>query len=138
MAQTRLSRLIQAFAWWDSTTYGTSFTTWLRGEPVGEDEFGNRYFRTRDGKIDPALGYERRWVIYKGEVEASKIPPGWYRWMHHLGDEVPDGSYKPREWQNPHQPNLTGTPGAYHPSGSIMRPDPAAGVKKGYDAWSPE
>ena len=27
--------------------------TWLYGEPVGEDEFGNRYYRTKGGKIDP-------------------------------------------------------------------------------------
>ncbi len=138
MEQTPLRRLIQAFAWWDGTTWGTSWTTWLRGESVGEDEFGNRYFRTKGGKIDPALGFERRWVIYKGETDASSIPPGWYRWMHHLGDAVPDGSYQPREWQKPHMPNKTGTPEAYHPQGSILRPDPGAAISKGYDAWTPE
>ena len=36
------------------------------GELVGEDEFGNRYYRTKGGKIDPTLGFERRWVIYNG------------------------------------------------------------------------
>ncbi|GAB5377057.1 MAG: NADH:ubiquinone oxidoreductase subunit NDUFA12 [Acuticoccus sp.] len=138
MEQTPLRRLIQAFAWWTGTTWGTSFTTWLRGEPVGEDEFGNQYYRSCGGKPDPALGYERRWVIYNGEAEATKIPPGWYRWMHHLGDEVPDGSYEPREWQKPHRENRTGTPEAYHPGGSILRPDPGATARKGYDAWSPE
>lgn len=138
MAQTPLRRFLQVFTWWHGTTWGTSFTTWLRGEFVGEDEYGNRYFRTRDGKVDPALGIERRWVIYKDIAEASMIPTGWYGWMHHLRDDVPDGSYTPREWQKPHMPNRTGTPEAYHPQGSILRPDPGAGISKGYDAWTPD
>lgn len=138
MAQTKLKRFIQVFAWWDSTTWGTSFHTWRHGEAVGEDDAGNRYFRTKKGKIDPALGLERRWVIYNGIAEPTKIPPGWYRWMHHLSDEVPDGSYQPREWQKPHHPNRTGTPEAYRPKGSILRPDPEAGIAKGYDAWTPD
>ncbi len=137
MAQTRLQRLIQVFAWWDSTTYGTSFTTWLRGESVGTDEFGNRYFRTKNGKVDEALGVERRWVIYNGPTDPTTIPGGWYRWMHHLSPTPPDGNYKPREWQKPHRPNPTGTPDAYRPKGSILRPDPEIGISKGYDAWTP-
>lgn len=131
-------RILQGFTWWHGATWGTSFTTWLRGEAVGEDEFGNRYFRTKSGKIDPAIGVERRWVIYEGEAEASKIPPGWYRWMHHMTDAPPDGSYVPKEWQAPHQPNRTGTPAAYRPDGSILRPDPDASISKGYDAWTPD
>jgi len=39
------------------------------GELVGEDEYGNRYYRTKEGRIDPTLGFERRWVIYKGLAE---------------------------------------------------------------------
>ena len=54
------------FVWWQNATPGTLFTTWLRGVPVGTDQFGNRYFRTKDGK--------RRWVLYKGTVEASRVP----------------------------------------------------------------
>jgi NADH:ubiquinone oxidoreductase subunit len=37
---------------------------------VGHDEFGNAYYRSKGGKIDPALGFERR-------SEASMTPPGW-------------------------------------------------------------
>ena len=43
------------FAWWRGATYGTLLTTWLRGVPVGTDAYGNRYFRSKDGK--------RRWVL---------------------------------------------------------------------------
>ena len=59
------SFLLKLFTWWNSQTFGTQLWTWLYGEAVGEDEFGNRYYRTRGGKIDPALGFERRWVIYQ-------------------------------------------------------------------------
>src|SRR6478752_5149749 len=63
------------FTWWNGQTFGTQVWTALYGEFVGEDEFGNRYYRTKGGKIDPALGFERSWVIYSGAVEASSIPP---------------------------------------------------------------
>ena len=58
--------LQRMFTWWNGQTFGTQVWTWLYGEFVGEDEFGNRYYRTKDGKIDPALGIERRWVVYNG------------------------------------------------------------------------
>ena len=60
------SFLLKLFTWWNSQTFGTQFWTWMYGEKVGEDEFGNRYYRTRGGKIDRGLGFERRWVIYNG------------------------------------------------------------------------
>jgi hypothetical protein len=44
------------FTWWNDQTFGTQLWTWRYGELVGEDEFGNRYFRTKGGKIDPTLG----------------------------------------------------------------------------------
>ena len=42
--------LLRFFTWWNSQTFGTQFWTWKHGEFVGEDEFGNRYFRTRGGQ----------------------------------------------------------------------------------------
>jgi NADH:ubiquinone oxidoreductase subunit len=33
----------RCFTWWNSQTFGTQFWTWLYGEYVGEDEFGNRW-----------------------------------------------------------------------------------------------
>ena len=83
------SFLLKLFTWWNSQTFGTQFWTWMYGEAVGEDEFGNRYYRTRGGKIDRGLGFERRWVIYNGYAEASTIPPSWHGWMHHTVDTPP-------------------------------------------------
>ena len=45
--------------------------TWRRGELVGTDQFGNTYYRDKK-----ATGRrERRWVLYNGEPEATKVPP---------------------------------------------------------------
>src|SRR5262249_47453634 len=91
-------------------------------EFVGEDEFGNRYYRTRGGKIDPTLGYERRWVIYNGTAEASIVPPSWHGWLHHTVDTPPtQEEVTPRPWWKPHRPNLTGTPAPHPPAAPPAR-----------------
>jgi hypothetical protein len=35
--------LLRFFTWWNGQTFGTQLWTWLYGEFVGQDEFGNRY-----------------------------------------------------------------------------------------------
>ena len=84
-----MSNFVRIFTWWNQATLSTSLWTLLYGERVGEDEFGNVYYRTRGGKIDRALGFERRWVIYKGLAEGSNTPTGWYGWLHHTVDTPP-------------------------------------------------
>jgi NADH:ubiquinone oxidoreductase subunit len=130
--------LLQFFTWWSGQTLGTRFHTWRKGERVGEDEQGNVYYRTEGGAIDPVLGFERRWVIYNGESEASKVPPGWYGWLHHMTDVSPaNEAYKPHEWELPHVPNMTGTPAAYRPQGSAMASGVRPAATGDYQAWSP-
>jgi NADH:ubiquinone oxidoreductase subunit len=125
---------LKVFNWWNGQTFGTQFWTFLYGEYVGADEFGNRYYRQRGGKIDKGFGFQRRWVIYNGVAEASRVPPSWHGWLHHTVDTPPvDENYQPREWQKPHRPNMTGTPSAYRPSGSTLksgRRPPATGDYK--------
>ena len=131
--------LIQFFTWWNGQTWGTAFHTWRHGEKVGTDEFGNTYYRTRGGAIDPVVGFERRWVIYNGVAEASTIPPGWYGWMHHRTDTPPtEEAYQPRAWMKPHRPNPTGTPAAYRPKGSILSTGERPNATGDYRAWQPE
>ena len=123
----------QFFTWWNGQTLNTRFYTWRHGNKVGQDQFGNTYYQ--GGVFD---GRPRRWVIYKGYSEASDIPPGWHGWMHHRTDTPPtDEKYTPREWQKPHQPNLTGTPKAYRPQGSVLRTGERPRVTGDYDAWTP-
>jgi NADH:ubiquinone oxidoreductase subunit len=126
----------QFFTWWSGQTLGTRFYTWLKGERVGEDEFGNVYYRAPSAL--PESIPERRWVIYKGYAEGSSVPPDWHGWMHHRVDTPPvNDGYKPREWQKPHHENMTGTAKAYRPPGSIMTAKPAP-AKPTYEAWKPE
>jgi NADH:ubiquinone oxidoreductase subunit len=120
--------LVEFFTWWNGQTAGTRFWTWRKGEFVGDDEFGNRYYRERNGK--------RRWVIYNGVAEASAIPPGWHGWIHYRVD-TPPGAYQPREWEKPHEPNLTGTAAAYRPKGSILGAMTTPKSDGEYDAWTP-
>jgi len=122
--------LVQLFTWWNGQTLGTRFFTWRKGVLVGEDEAGNRYYTERNGR--------RRWVVYNGVAEASRIPPGWHGWMHYRTDvPPPDENYVPRDWQKPHQPNLTGAAGAYRPKGSILTPEERPRVTGDYDPWTP-
>jgi NADH:ubiquinone oxidoreductase subunit len=131
-----LHRLSRLFTWWDRQTLNTQFYTWRFGEKVGEDEFGNIYYR-KPG-LDPTLGFERRWVIYAGTADGSLTPPGWYGWLHHTVDVSPmDESYKPREWELPHLPNMTGTPQAWRPPGSTLRDNARPPATGDYEAWSP-
>lgn len=124
-------------------TLGTKLFTWLRGEVVGTDQFGNRYYRD---KRRPALkrgggreSRERRWVVYNGEPEASRVPPEWHGWLHHTYAEPPQNAGKRKyAWQKEHQPNLTGTPDAYRPPGSVLRGGHRAPAAGDYQPWTPE
>jgi NADH:ubiquinone oxidoreductase subunit len=129
---------LKVFTWWNGQTFGTQLWTWRFGELVGEDEQGNLYYRTIGGKIDPTLGFERRWVVYNGVAEASRIPPSWHGWMHHTVDVPPtDEAYAAREWEKPHVPNMTGTPLAYRPSGSTLASGRRPAATGDYQPWNP-
>jgi len=129
---------LQALTWWNGQTLGTRFYTWRFGNFVGEDEFGNRYYRAQGPVIDPSIGPERRWVIYNGEIDASKVPPGWRGWLAHTVDVAPsEESYRPREWEMAHVPNNTGTPQAYRPRGSILASGQRPAATGDYVPWTP-
>jgi NADH:ubiquinone oxidoreductase subunit len=46
-------------------------------------------------------------------------------------------NYKPREWEKPHEPNLTGSAAAYRPKGSVLTNEHRPRVTGDYDAWTP-
>ena len=123
-------------------TIGTRLFTWWKGEYVGSDEFGNRYYRERPGRqLRPGGGRasrERRWVLYRGEPEASKVPPEWHAWLHHTVGELPDPARRKYAWEKPHLPNLTGTPRAYRPPGSVLKGGHRAPATGDYEPWQPE
>ncbi|MBM3569807.1 MAG: NADH:ubiquinone oxidoreductase subunit NDUFA12 [Alphaproteobacteria bacterium] len=107
----------------------TKFFTWLKGEPVGKDEFGNMYYRERQGT--------RRWVLYAGEVEASNVPAEWHAWLHHTVDQPPLGPRPAKPWEKTHLPNLTGSAEAYHPAGSVLGNRGRAATTGDYEPWRP-
>ena len=110
--------------------------TMFKGELVGNDEFGNRYYQERGA---PSRAWRRRWVMYRGKVEASKVPPLWHAWLHHTADAPPGaGEAGARPWQKPHLPNLTGTEHAYHPPGDMEGDRQSGGVPEPYQAWRPQ
>ncbi len=103
---------------------------------IGEDSFGNRYFTAKARK-----GYrrERRWVMYNGVAEATKIPPEWHGWMHHQTDTIPanDTQSFRRKWQKPHSVNMTGTTQAYRPKGHLLKGGQRNKTTGDYEAWDP-
>ena len=121
--------ILRAVTWWNGQTLGTQLFTWRKGVKVGEDAEGNVFYRTKDDS--------RRWVVYNGEAEASRVSPDWHGWLHRTWDTPPSERPLPHKaWEKPHQENLTGTAAAYVPPGSIKRPDPMP--RRDYEAWQPE
>jgi NADH:ubiquinone oxidoreductase subunit len=126
-----MSLLRAIFIWWRGATPGTLLTTWWSGKHVGEDKFGNRYYQNASGA--------RRWVLYNGTVEASRVPPDWHGWLHHTFADPPTvAPFKDRTWEKEHLPNMSGTPDAYRPQGSLARTGHRPAATGDYEAWKPE
>ena len=115
---------------------GTLIYTRLCGRSVGTDELGNRYFKERRA---PRGRPEKRWVLYAGEDDGSRVPPGWHAWLNHSRDDPPsDKPLTVQRWEKPHQPNLTGTPLAYRPPGHTLSGGKRAPATGDYEPWKPE
>src|SRR3990167_236843 len=128
------------FTWWDGATIGTMVHTARKGEHVGSDAQGNRYYRSKR-KQGAATGQasERRWVIYNGANDASRVPAEWHGWLHGSFDDVPESHLPPpRIWETEYTPNFTGTAKAYLPQGALERGGIRAPATGDYEAWSPE
>lgn len=128
--------LKRIFTWWNGATLGALYDIKRRGRLVGEDEQGNRFFIETKPSLD---GRPRRYVVYKGLAEPSKISPDWHGWLHYTFDEPPTvAPLKRKPWEKDHVPNLTGTPGAYRPPGSLDRGGRRAKATGDYEAWTPD
>ena len=129
--------LEKIFTWWNGATIGTLFTVKRRGSLVGEDALGNRYYQSRDSKSYD--GRKRRWVLFNGYADASKVPAEWHGWLHYTVDQPPtEQPFTRRAWMKPHAPNLSGTPMAWRPRGSIARSGERPRATGDYQAWRPE
>ena len=122
--------LLQFFTWWNGQTLGTRFWTWRAGEFVGEDDYGNA---TIDRRTVTAAG---------SSITARPKPPAFHPAgtgrMHRRTDIPPtEDSYRPKQWEKPHLPNLTGTPAVYRPRGSILTAEKRQEVTGDYEPWVP-
>ncbi|WP_380053120.1 NADH:ubiquinone oxidoreductase subunit NDUFA12 [Falsihalocynthiibacter sp. SS001] len=121
--------ILSLITWWNRETLGMRWFTWRKGTKVGEDADGNQFFQNKDGT--------RRWVIYNGDVEASRVSPDWHGWLHFTWNETPEDAPLPHKtWEKPHEVNPTGTLNAYAPAGSLRQATPAS--RSDYEAWQPE
>ncbi len=126
------------FTWWNGATIGARFTIGRRGIFVGQDATGNRYFEAKDNS-DSYDGRKRRWVIYNGYAEASKVPPDWHGWLHYTFDDHPiDAPLKRQSWEKDHKPNLSGTIHAWRPKGAIGKGGQRPEATGDYQAWKPD
>ena len=115
----------QIFTWWNSQTFGTFLYTIFFGKQIGKDEYGNKYYKNKKDK---------RWVIYNGEINASKITSDWYSWIHHISNRIPnEEGEKKFSWQKPHKDNKTGTNESYKPN-KISKNNKKF---KKYESWRP-
>ncbi len=108
----------------DFSKFTTKIATNFKGKLIGKDEFGNKYYESKKLNIQ---GRKRRWVVYSGLVEPTKIPPIWFAWSHYMTDEPLEDETK--DWYKPHLPNTTGTVHAYE-----YKPQDDTN----YQAWKPE
>ena len=114
-------------------TIGTRLFTYFRGRAVGTDATGNRYFEEKRARRGLRA---RRWVLFNGETEATLVPPERDAWLHFTTKEpIPLSARK--AWQKPHQPNMTGTPGAYRPPGHDYRGGQRPHATGDYESWTP-
>jgi NADH:ubiquinone oxidoreductase subunit len=124
------------FTWWDGATIGTSLFSAMHGEKVGTDAQGNAYFRAKKKLPD---GRERRWVIYNGANDASRVPPEWHGWLHGAFDGLPESNLPPaRIWEADYTPNATGSAAAYRPQGALERGGRRAAATGDYESWTPD
>ena len=115
-------------------TITTRLYTFFHGKAVGKDQFGNVYYTEKKprGGARP-----KRWVMYNGLAEASKVPAEWHGWLHYTHENPPSSHVMHHAWEKPHTPNLTGTPGAYVPPGHLLKGGKRAPATADYEAWKP-
>ena len=124
--------LAKIFTWWNGATVGTSLFTRMRGQEVGRDDDGNLYYRHSK---DP----RRRWVIYSGSNDGSRVPPGWQAWLKGTIDELPDQALpQKRRHETKAEPNLTGTMAAFRPDGALGSGKVRPASTGDYLPWTPE
>jgi NADH:ubiquinone oxidoreductase subunit len=132
-----MSLLTDIFTWWNGTTLSTRLYTKYKGQLVGEDSSGNKYYTEKKTDKETQAPV-RRWVIYNGVAEATKIPPEWFAWLHHISDDLSAENEPLKSWHKPHAENMTGTSKAWRPVGSILNTPRRRISALDYEPWRAE
>ena len=103
--------------------FGSVIYTKLFGHYVGSDIYQNKYYKRLN------LPKEKRWVIYNGINDASKVPAEWHGWLHFISDHPP-AEHCADMWA----PNNTGVPGTDTPV--TISAIPLTNINTPY-AWRP-
>jgi NADH:ubiquinone oxidoreductase subunit len=127
-----MGMLSKIFTWWNGATIGTALFTRLHGDEVGRDDAGNLYYESTGKR-------PRRWVIYDGNNDGSRVPPEWQAWLRGTIDDLPDKALPPRRtFQRPAEANLTGTMAAFRPDGALGSGKIRPASTGDYQPWIPE
>lgn len=97
--------------------------TKIFGVHAGEDLYGNQFYFRKTSEE------EKRWVVYKGMYDPSKISDEWHSWLHFINDIKPFKSKK--TWI----PNTTGTKFSHNSISSIEN-TPQTTLQY-YESWDP-
>jgi len=120
--------LKEIFTWWNGQTLGVRLWTYFNGRLVAEDKYKNRYYSNKNDS--------RRWVVYYGEIDASKVTPEWNNWLRFTSDNVPSEENERYNWQLDHTSNQTGTINAYSPKSSSFNRK-KSDKDLDYEKWKP-
>ena len=116
-------------------SFGTTLYTWIYGNLVGSDDALNKYYCNSKNFNDLSA---KRWVIFNGTIEASKVPSHWHAWLHKTIESPPLNYSHKYFWQKNHEQNMTGTDQAYfpnsHPLSNNYNNDE---IKDDYESWKP-
>ncbi|RYE05715.1 MAG: hypothetical protein EOP33_00370 [Rickettsiaceae bacterium] len=98
---------------------------------VGHDKYGNIYYQSSN---KANVKFVKRYVLYNGSCEPSKVSPMWHAWLRHALDEVPVDILN-YSWQQDYLPNLTGTMYSYNPQ---INNNLRNAKVLGYNNWQPK
>ena len=118
----------EIFTWWNGQTFGTRIWTIFSGHLIATDENQNKFYTNKNDTM--------RWVIYYGEVEATKVLPEWNNWLRYTSMEIPSDLTNKFNWQKKHSQNKTGTKNAYSPKSSKFTKK-VSKEDLDYDKWEP-
>jgi NADH:ubiquinone oxidoreductase subunit len=128
--------LMSIIGWWKNATVGTRFDIARRSVFIGEDDDGNKFYEDKQASLE---GRKRRYVIYNGAAEPSRINADWHGWLHHTFDKPPtEDPLDRKSFETDHQPNMTGTLMAYKPKGSLAGDAKRSKTTGDYEAWDPD